>query len=464
MRVAGSLAGVLAGAISAPLVVRHLNVTDYGHYLTVASVIFVVSALLDGGLGNVAVRMFSVADNERRRALIANLTGLRIALGAVGAAGAIGFGLLVGYEHRVVTGLVLGATGYVLGGIQASYTVALSGRLRLSALAGIDVLRSTVTTLLLVSLVVADSGLIGFYAVTVVVQTVTLLATAVLVRSEVPLLPAFHGSRWTELLRETAIYAAASALGAVYFQVALITMSLLDPGKQTGYYAISFRIVEITNAIPWLLAASVLPVLSVAAVTDRTRLRYVAGRVFEGAVIAGAWVAIVLVVGARFGVHVIAGDKGQASIAVLRIMAIGVTATYVVACWGFVLLALRKYAQMVGATGGALLLAVVLSVTLIPALHARGAAICTAALELSLASAYVAFLRRQAIVPPGGFLVRFAVAVAVALGVGAALLATSSAAAVEVVAVVLASAAYFATLWLLRAIPSELIDALPWPR
>ena len=67
LRVAGALTGVLAGAVSAPLVVRHLGVEDYGRYLTVVSVIFVITALTEGGLANVAVRMFSVADAGRRR-------------------------------------------------------------------------------------------------------------------------------------------------------------------------------------------------------------------------------------------------------------------------------------------------------------------------------------------------------------------------------------------------------------
>src|SRR5208282_4519375 len=112
--------------------------------------------------------------------------------------------------------------------------------------------------------------------------------------------------------------------------------------------------------------------LSVAATTDPARLRYVAGRVFEGALIAGAWVALVIVVGAAFGIHLIAGTKGNPSISVLRIMAIGVPATYVVSSWGYVLLSLRKYLQLVIANASALLLAILLSALLIPALHARG--------------------------------------------------------------------------------------------
>lgn len=459
LRVAGALAGVLAGALSAPLVVRHLGIVDYGRYLTVTSVIFVITALTEGGLANVAVRQFSTVDRTARRVLIANLTGLRIALGLVGGVVAVGFGVLAGYEGILIVGLALGAAGYVLSAVQGSYSVVLSGRLRLSALAVLDVFRSLGTTILLVALVIAGSGLTGFYLVAVIVQGAALVLTASFVRGDAPLRPEFHSGRWHELFRETALYALAATLGAIYFQVALIAMSLLDPGAQTGYYAIAFRIVEILNGIPWLLAGSVLPVLAVAAENDLARLRFIAGRVFEGAVIAGGWVAIIIVVGAHFGIEVIAGAKGQPSVGVLRIMGIGVTATFLVSSWGFVLLALRLYRHLVIANLGALLLALALSAILIPTLHARGGAITTAALELTLAASYIALLARRGIVPTARFVASFALAAGLGLGLGALLIAVH-----PVVGVLAGSGVYFATLWATGAIPSELIDALPWRR
>jgi O-antigen/teichoic acid export membrane protein len=459
LRAAGTLFGVLAGVVSAPLVVHHLHTINYGRYLTVVSVLFVVTAVTEGGLNNVAVRLYSVSDEAARRSLIANLTGVRIVLGLLGAAAAIGFGLVAGYEHVLIVGLLLGGIGYVLGAIQGSYAVALSGTLRMAALAGIDIFRSLLTTIILISLVFAGSGLTGFYAVALLVQGSALVVTGRLVRRSVPLSPAFQRSRWRDLLHETALYAVASTLGLIYFQVALVTMSLLDPGKQTGYYAVAFRIVELVNGVPWLLAGAVLPVLAVAAASDMERLRFVTGRAFEGGVIAGGWFAIVIVIGAGFAINVVAGAEGQPSIAVLRIMSIGVTATFLVAAWGFVLLSLRMNRALVLANASALALAIALSAILIPTLHARGAAITTAALEVSLAGAYVAILSRRGIRPPPLFLVRVIPAVALGLGAGALVLPLGG-----VVAVIAASAVYFGALWALHAIPSELIDALPWRR
>lgn len=458
LRVAATLTGVLAGALSAPLVVRHLGVVDYGRYLTVGSVIFVVTALTEGGLTNVAVRAFSVAGAEERRALIANLTGLRLALGALGSAGAIGFGLAAGYGRVVILGLVLGAGGYVAAGVQGAYAVALSGRLRLRELAGIELVRSLLTTIFLITLVLAGSGLAGFFAVAVVVQSVALAITGLLVRREVRLLPAFDLARWRALLHETALYAVATALGAAYFQVALVSMSLLDPGKQTGYYAISFRVVEILNGVPWLLAGSVLPVLAVAA-TDRDRFRFIARRVFEGALLAGGWFSIMIVLGAKFAIEVIAGAQGAPAVGVMQVMGIGAAATFLVSSWGFALLAQRSHRALLIANAAVFALAVLLSLTLIPAFHAEGGAATTATLEIALATAYVAILWRHHIRPPGRFLLCFVPALALAFGIGELLLAVH-----PVLAVAVASAVYFSVLWSARAIPPELLSALPWRR
>ena len=59
-----------------------------------------------------------------------------------------------------------------------------------------------------------------------------------------PLLPSARLSQWKELLRETAFYAAATALGTVYFQVAVVATSLLSTQTETGYYSVAFRVVE----------------------------------------------------------------------------------------------------------------------------------------------------------------------------------------------------------------------------
>lgn len=459
MRVAAHVTGVLAGVISAPLVVRHLGVDDYGRFVVVGSILQVVLALTEGGLNAVAIRRYATADAASRRAIVSNLLGLRFVLSLVAAAGAMGFGLIAGYDDVVLAGLALGSVALLLNTLWGTLTVPLQTGLRMGSMALVEVVRSAGSALGLVVLVVLGSGLLGFYVVAPVVAAVALVMVAVLVRREVPLRPRFDRAQWSSLLRETALYAAASALGAMYFQVALVATSVLSDDRETGVFSIAFRIVEIGNALPWLLASTVFPVLAHAAANDRERLRYAVTRAVEGGLAAGVLIAVIIALGAPVAIDVIAGSEEGADDAedVLRLLAIGVSATFVAAPLSFLLLSLERYRWLLVANAGIVLLALVLSAALIPPLGATGAGITTAVLELALAGTYLALAARALEGPPPGLAAVRPVllAVAAAAVVGVPLLAVSA-----VLATIAGAAAYALVLWRAGGVPVEVAQAL----
>ena len=307
------------------------------------------------------------------------------------------------------------------------------------------------------ALVLAGAELAAFYYVAPAVAVILLVAAGAMVRRDVPLLPRIDRARWRGLLRETALYAAATALGAIYFQVALVTTSLLTNALETGLYAVAFRIVELANGIPWLLAGSVFPVLAHAAAHDVERLRYATARVTEGALIAGGLFAVTIALGARFGIDVVAGAEGRDAVPVLQIMAVSVMGTFLVAAWGFVLLSRERYRALLLANALALLLAVVASLALVPAYGAQGSALVTAILEVALALMYgIAIARELPGLRPGfALLPKLALALAAGFAVGLPLLLVH-----PVPAAVGGGAAYVGVLWLLRAIPPEVAEAL----
>jgi len=458
LRTLGHGLGTLAGIVSAPLVVQHLGLADFGRYLTVTSVIYIITGLTEGGLNNVAVRAYAVADRAGQRSLVSNLVGLRIVLSLIGGAGAVLFGLAAGYPGVVIGGLALGGLSYLISATQGAYTTPLQAGLRLGSIAGIDLVRSLATTVLLIALVFAGAGLTPFFCVAAVVQGIAFALTVRLIRRDVPLRPSADRAAWSGLLRETAVYAAATALGAVYFQVALVTMSVLSTAVETGYYSVAFRIVDLANGVPWLLAASVLPVLAHAAANDQIRLKYVSGRVFEGALIVGGLFSLILIVGAQFGIDIVVGTSGEGdpAVAVLRLLGVGIVATFLVSSLGFILLALGLYRELIVCNAAALVLSLGLSGLLVPAYGADGAGIVTMVLELSLATAYavVLTLRRRDLRPPLAILPRFALAYALGLAAGLAALALHPVPAVAAAVVV-----YAATLAALKAIPPEIADA-----
>src|SRR3954452_15354181 len=80
LRVAGYVAGLLLGLISVPLLIRHLGVADFGHYVTVQSIFAIAVGLTEGGLVSVAVREYSTRSGADRERTMRNLLGMRLVL------------------------------------------------------------------------------------------------------------------------------------------------------------------------------------------------------------------------------------------------------------------------------------------------------------------------------------------------------------------------------------------------
>jgi O-antigen/teichoic acid export membrane protein len=456
MRVLAYGAGLLVGLASTPLVTRHLGPTDWGRYITVTSLIFIAAALTEGGVGNLGVREYVNGSESERRAFMASLLGLRIVLSAIGAAGAIAFALAAGYPRVLVEGTALASVGLVLEGMRVTLAIPLTAGLRLGWLAISDFTGQFTTALFMIALVLSGATLLPFYLVALAASVAVLTLTAALVHREVGLLPSFSPARWRALMADSLVYAAATALGVVYFQIVVIAMSLLAHKVETGYFSLSFRILSIVNGIPWLIVASAFPILARAARDDRERLRYALQRLFDGSLVVGGFFSLCVIVGAPFAVKVIGGPKYDPSVAVLQILGVGIVGTFLVATWSFGLLTLRLYRELIMVNGLVVALAVALSLLLIPAHQARGAAAVTAALELTLAACYVAALayRHPELRPSVRHVPRVAVAFAAAFAVAAILPVYSLIALAAGVAVLALG------LIVLRALPGEFLQAL----
>ena len=151
------------------------------------------------------------------------------------------------------------------------------------------------------------AGLLALLALPIPVGLVLMLAAMAVVRGMMPLLPLFDTRAWWALARKVLPFAVASALSVLYFRLAVVLMSLLDPGTETGLYGAAFRVIEVLNPLPALLVSAALPVLTRAARDDRERLGYALDRLFQVALIVGLWMGLALVLGAEFAIRVLAG-------------------------------------------------------------------------------------------------------------------------------------------------------------
>jgi O-antigen/teichoic acid export membrane protein len=395
LRSASYTFSLLIGATVTPFITRHLGRIGWGRYVTVASLLAIAVALTEGGLSSMGVREFSTEGDHDRREYMSTLLGLRLVLSGAAAAGSIAFALIARYPTVMVEGAIIGCLGIFLNNVQSALAVVLVARLRVGWMAFIDFLMQTVSVGWMVVLIILGAPLLPFYAATTVAAGAVLLTVVLLVRQDVSFRPNFDPARWRALASETFVYAAATALGVVYAQVVVVATELLTTGAQTGYFGLGFRVLQIAGGLPWIIVATAFPILTRAASSDPARLRYALGRLSEVGLLLGGALSIGLVIGAPFIVEVLGGSREfSGSVAVLRILGAGIPATFLVATWSYALLSLQAYRPLVLANAVAVAVAVVLCVTLIPSLGARGSAVVAASLEIILATVYAVILGR----------------------------------------------------------------------
>jgi O-antigen/teichoic acid export membrane protein len=458
LRSAGYILGVLLSLVSVPLLIRHLGSVEYGRYVVAITLVTIVQGITDVGLGQIGVREYSTRAGAEREWLMRNLLGVRVALTSLGVLLATLFAIVAGYGHAVIIGTLLAGVAMVLTVIQGTFSVPLASQLRLGLVTALELLRQFLSVTAIVVLVVLGSRLLPFLAVNVPVAILVLAATAALIRGTMPLRPAFQRDEWLTLIRAVLPFAASVVIATFYLRITVLLLSLLASELQTGYYATAFAVISVLVAIPALTVGSTLPVLSRAARDDRERLRYVLERLMEVTLIVGAGLGIGLALGAHFVVQVLSGHSGGPSVTVLEIESLAIVTQFVGTTWQYGLLALHRHRDCLLISMIGLALSVVLTVVLVPLLHSAGAAVAFSGAEVAVAGCSLLLLLRVKPRMRFSWTVPAKVVLATALAACVALIPGLGSLPRSLIALVV----YVAVLVLARAIPAELIEALPW--
>jgi O-antigen/teichoic acid export membrane protein len=450
LRMAGHFAGLTLALLAAPFLTRHLGVADYGTYVVVVSLLAIATIFADAGLTAVGIREYALRDVDDRTSLLRSLVSARLGASAIAGAGVVLFTLLAGYDAVVVFGAALGAVGLTLTIAQQTYAVPLWAELRIELVTALDLLRQALMVAGILLLVAAGAGLIAFFVLPIPVALAVLIATLVAVKGYGAIRPTVIGEHWRYLVSQTLPLAAASVLGAVFYRVAIVMMSLIASAEETGYFGVSLRIVEVFIAVPTIIVGSALPILARAAETDRRRLSSAFRQLFDVSVILSIWVAYGLVVGARPAIAFLGGPDFAPAVPVLRIQGCAVAVTFFVLLFVSMLWVLRATQQLVLGNLVGVGSAILLTAVLVPVADARGAAVAMLIAESLLALWLgIALLHsrpdlRPSLRTPAKTLAALLVAVLVALTPVPPL-----------VAVIVGSGAYVTVLLALRAIPID---------
>lgn len=454
LRVLSFAAGSLFAIVGAALLFRHLGVVETGRYTTALSLAAVVTGFTDLGLTAIGMRELATLQGDRRARMARSLLGIRLVLTVVGVLLVTAFAFAA-YDTVLGFGVLIAGGGVLVANVQATLSVPLMAGLRLGWVSLLDLSRQLAGVAMIVVLVLAGAALLPFLVIPAIAAALVLVPTALLVRRDIPLRPSFDLTHWRELAAPVLTYSIAVAAGTLYMRAAIVMVSLLASGEQLGYFSLSFRVVEVLLLIPALLVGAAFPIFARAARDDHERLGYALGRVFEVSLIVGAGITLALALGAPLAIEVMGGADFEPAAPVLAIQALVLMATFLTTVWGYGMLSLHLHRMILVLNLGALAVLVVVLSVLVPLDGARGAAIGTAAVELSVAVAggFLLVRRRPFLRPSLTVVPKVALAVLLA---AAPALALDMPVALDVLCAMLV---YGVALLALRAFPQEL-DAL----
>jgi O-antigen/teichoic acid export membrane protein len=456
LRSAGYLAGMVLGAGVAVLLLRHLGVVDFGHYVTVMALVSIAAGVAEGGLNVIGQRQWTHAgDAAARKRLIADIVGIRLVLTGSAMVIATGFAAVAGYGGTLVLGTALAGAGTVLAVTATTLAMPLTMQLRLGAITAVDFTQQLGTFVGITVLVVVGATLLPFFAVQLFAGGCTIAVALLLAGKATSLRPRFDRGEWLTLLRAMGPVAVAIAVNQVYLRILVVLMSLMSTAHQTGLFATAFRVNDIFVGLPIFMVGAAFPVLAHAGRADEARLAYALQRLAQVALVVALAVVLGTAIAAETVVKILGGAQYAGAGPVLRIQIFALIGASLTQVWSLALVAIDRQRALVITNAVALAIAVVLGLVLIPARDAMGASIAAACGELTLALANLTMLvrARPALRPDPGFLWR--VGLSAALGAACALLPIPALAAAVVAVIVFILAALVT-----HALPREVLIEL----
>ncbi len=459
LRLAGFGLGTVLSLLGFALVTRALGVGQFGRFQTVMSLITVVGAVTDAGMATLGVREYAQRSESDRRRLMQVLLGLRISLTVAGTIVAAAIAAAIGYPGELVVGTAAAGLGLLLTVVQTTLSVPLSVNLRNGVLTALDLARQVATVTGFVLGAALSVGVVWYLAVPIPVGIGLVVAVGLMTRGMISLVPSFDLGEWRALLIVALPFAAATAVGTIYSYMAQIVTAAISSETQTGLFGTAFRVFIVLGSVSGLLVSVAFPVLARAARDDAERFAYATRRVAETCWILGLGAGVATLVAAPGVVQVMAGSEYADAAAPLRIIALTLVASFLVAPLGFALLSLHRHTSLMIANGAALAVTLLALLVLVPDHGATGAATSTVIGEWTLLAGYAIALARagRAVTMRVGLVLKSASAAAIAVAMIAAPLPS-------LVNGTIALGGYGVLLLAVRAVPDELFDLLPWHR
>ncbi|MFF9816433.1 polysaccharide biosynthesis C-terminal domain-containing protein [Streptomyces sp. NPDC014006] len=247
--------------IASLIIVRSLSPVDFGKFTFIFSILGMLSIITDLQIGRIAVVRLSSGLNDPGR-FGGNYVLLRLALGVVGYALAVGFVAAAGYPADVVRATAVAGVVVVVATPANAYNAVFEARMRLRPIAFATAL-GAVGQLALTAAIAAAGGTVLLFAIPVVLcELLEITSKATAAHRVMPLRYRIDLPEWWSLIREAVPLSIGAGLMLVYYRIDAVMLTKLDSFTAAGAYGVAYKFVDLAHSASLYVGMAVLPLLA----------------------------------------------------------------------------------------------------------------------------------------------------------------------------------------------------------
>ncbi|MBU2575878.1 flippase [Patescibacteria group bacterium] len=392
----GKILSTGLGVLTIALLLRYLSPDDYGRYTTVLAFILLFGTFVDFGLNLTTTQDISLPKTDVARTLSSIFT-LRLIVNIVLVLLLPIILLAFPYEADVKNAILISSVlffTYSLFQVLASYfqKTLQAGKVAFAELIGRIVLLATTMlaiyfkfSFLEIMLTIVASSLAQFW------MLLRFTSQAINLRLTI------DTQIWKRIMTKTWPIALSVIFTTIYFKGDAIILSLTRPYADVGIYGAAYKILEVLITLPILFMGLILPYLSHSfASHDTNRFNKTIQKAWDALSLVTIPIVIGTLVLAQPIMMLIAGDKYQNSVVVLRILIIAAGIIFLGSLFTHAIVAVNQQKHMIKYYAFAAVLAVALYIIYIPTYTYYAAAAVTVLAEALIAIAAFIKVRQTA--------------------------------------------------------------------
>lgn len=397
---AGKMAGTILALITLSLTLRYLGAVGFGEYSVAVSYISIFAILIDLGLYLIVTREIS-KKNANESSLISNIVSFRFFVGGGILLMAVGVAYFFPYTDNSKILIAILSIAYLSASLSQILTGLFQKYLRMDKVSIAEIVGRVIWLAGVAGTVYVDAGIFWIALTNVFGAIANFVLLVAYSQKYIKLKPAFEFAIWKKLGKAAAPLAINVILNMVYFKSGIFFLTLLGTEEEVGILGAAMKILENLIAFSAIYAGLFFPLISRAINEPKDQLKKLITKSFDGVSLLAAPLFVGGILLAEEIIVFFGDAEFKAAAPALQLLMVAIVAIFFGNLSGNIVVAADKQKKLLPIYIGNAIVAVVLSLVLIPRIGYMGSALVTVITELVIAvsASVIAFKATKVKIP-----------------------------------------------------------------